>query len=75
MIAMILLIFFSLLILFLGIFEVPLPFINRPKKNKQINVPYAPLKKPGITSGKNSENEKAHLRFIKKHINNYILEK
>ncbi|MEO5943804.1 MAG: hypothetical protein ABIP30_13675 [Ferruginibacter sp.] len=75
MIAMISLIFFSLLILILGLFEVPLPFIYHPKKNKRINVPFSPFKRQGIISGKNIENEKAHLRFIKKHINNFVLVK
>jgi hypothetical protein len=75
MIVMISLIFFSLLILFLGIFEIPLPFISNSKKSNRIIVPYAPIKRPGIISGKNRENEKAHLRFIKNHITNYVLVK
>lgn len=64
----------SVVILIIGFFEIPLPFLKN-KKGKDIYIPYSPIKRPGIISGKNRENAKSYLNFIKKHISNYILKK
>ncbi len=61
----------------MGLLNIPLPFINakRIKKSKNIYIPQAPVKKQGYAISKNTENEKAHFRFIKKHILKYNLTK
>ncbi|MEO7561895.1 MAG: hypothetical protein ABIT07_04830 [Ferruginibacter sp.] len=77
MVTIILLTLFSLTVLVMGFLQIPLPFINMAliQKSKNIFIPGAPIKKPGIPLNKNTENEKEHFRFIKKHISNYSLSK
>lgn len=74
MLTFILLLIFSLIILIMGLLEIPLPFIRygEQKKSKNIYVYNAPVK-TGSSINKNYENEKEHFRFIKKHISNYSL--
>ncbi|MDB5201933.1 MAG: hypothetical protein JWQ27_1342 [Ferruginibacter sp.] len=73
MITIILLILISLTILFMGFFEIRLPFLSveQEERHFKTNIPRAPMKQPGIIITKNTENNRAHIRFIKNHIRQY----